>query len=202
METSAAPPRLRDRQREQTRGELAVAALALAIDQGLANVRVPQIAAAAGVSTRTFNNYFSSKEAAITWPARRRAARMAEDLLTRPADEPLAAALEAAIVGRYGAAQQDGLPPGWLCDFRRLVAAEPALHGEYLKASHTAELALAAAIAARGGYDELGSAVLAAMVVGAERAAVMRWMQDTTRSRRLVETVRTAVRQAVAGVGP
>jgi hypothetical protein len=40
------------------------------------------------------------------------------------------------------------------------------------------------------------------MVVGAERAAVMRWMQDTTGSSRLVETVRPAVRQAVAGVGP
>jgi AcrR family transcriptional regulator len=118
VDTSVAtPPRLRDRQREQTRRELAVAALALATDQGLASVRVPQIAAAAGVSTRTFNNYFSSKEAAITWPARRWAVRMAEDLLARPADEPLAA-LEAAIVGRYGAPEQDGLPAGWLRDFR------------------------------------------------------------------------------------
>ena len=48
----------RERQREETRRDLAIMALELASARGLANVRVPDIAAAAGVSTRTFNNYF------------------------------------------------------------------------------------------------------------------------------------------------
>jgi hypothetical protein len=44
-----------------------------------------------------------------------------------------------------------------------------------------------------------GSAVLAAMVAGAERAAVMHWMRAPSGS--LVATVREAIEQAVAGIG-
>jgi len=80
------------------------------------------------------------------------------------------------------------------------VAREPALYGEYLTAMAVAELELAGAIAARmaaGGL--LRARVLAAMVAGADRAAVMYWME--TRSESLAGTVRQAVRQAVAGIG-
>ena len=73
-----APRRRRDWQKEQTRLDLALAAFELAKAEGLANVRVPQIAEAVGVSTRTFNNYFSSKEAAIVWPTTLRWARLAD----------------------------------------------------------------------------------------------------------------------------
>ena len=97
-------------------------------------MRVPQIAEAVGVSTRTFNRYFSRKEAAIVFPTTLRAARMASDLAEHPAGEPLADALVAIVAGLYGPAGQDGLPDGWLDGFRVLVAGEPALHGEYLKA--------------------------------------------------------------------
>jgi hypothetical protein len=45
----------------------------------------------------------------------------------------------------------------------------------------------------------LRARVLAAMVAGAERAAVMYWME--TRSGSLAGTVRRAVEQAVAGIG-
>ncbi len=70
-------------------GLAALAAFELARERGLANVRVPEIARAAGVSTRTFNNYFASKERAIAWLAGRHAAEMASALQGRPADEPL-----------------------------------------------------------------------------------------------------------------
>jgi AcrR family transcriptional regulator len=192
--------RRRDRQREETRRDLALAAYELASTGGLANLRVPDIAAAAGVSTRTFNNYFSSKEAAIAWPATRRGGRMATNLLERPDDEPLGDALVAAVSDLYGPGQDDGLPPGWLAGFRTLVATEPSLHGEYLKASDAAERALARAIAERvGDGDGLWTRVLAAMAVGAERAAVRYWLQQD-RQGSLVGMVRTAVKQAVAGI--
>jgi hypothetical protein len=80
------------------------------------------------------------------------------------------------------------------------VAREPALHGEYLAAMAAAERELGDAIAARmpaGGL--LRARVLAAMVVGAERAAVMHWM--AARSGSLAGTVRQAIGQAVAGIG-
>lgn len=190
----------RDLQKEQTRLELALAAFELAKSQGLAKVRVPEIAAVAGVSTRTFNNYFSSKEQAIAWLAGRHAAGTAAALQAAPADEPLDNALVGAVIGQYGPARDHGLPPHWLRDFRSLVANEPALHGEYLSAMASAERQLADAIAARApAGGRLRANVIAAMVSGAERAAVMYWME--TRSGSLVETVRDGLQQALSGIG-
>src|SRR3984885_10550010 len=162
-----APMRRRDWQKEQTRLDLALAAFELAKAEGLAKVRVPQIAEVVGVSTRTFNNYFSSKEAAIVWPSTLRGARLAGDLAARPAGELLADALVSAGGNLYGPAGQEGLPEGWLAGFRSLVAAEPALHGEYLKAQTAGERALAEVIAARTGADcdDLEPLLLAGVVI-------------------------------------
>ena len=194
--------RRRDRQREETRRDLAFAAFELASERGLANVRVPEIAAAAGVSTRTFNNYFASKEEAIAWPAAHRAARWAESLLARPAEEPLRQALLAVSAELYGAPPREGLPADSLRKLRTLVATEPGLRGEYLKASQAAEQALARAIVTRtdAGEDELAPNVIAAIVVGAERAAVMHWMRQEEKAGPLRGTVLAAVRLALAGV--
>jgi AcrR family transcriptional regulator len=196
------PARRRDQQKEQTRLDLALAAFDLAREHGLAGVRVPQIAAATGVSPRTFNNYFASKEAAIVWPTARRATRLAANLAGRPAEEPLADALAAAVASMYDQDEMDGLPSGWLRDFRALVAKEPALHGEYLKAAAAAEAALAGAIARRTGAeeDQLEPQVLAAVVAGAERAAVRYWVRQANASSTLTDVVRTAVGMAVRGM--
>ncbi|GAA4285338.1 TetR family transcriptional regulator [Brevibacterium daeguense] len=55
----------RDRKARLTRRAIHVAAVHQVLDQGLENATVAHIAAEAGVSTRTFFNYFSSKEDAI-----------------------------------------------------------------------------------------------------------------------------------------
>lgn len=181
-----------------TRRRLALAALELASANGLANVRVPEIAAAAGVSPRTFNNYFPSKEAAIAWPAARRATKLADNLLARPAQEKLGAAIVAAVSDLYSA-PEEGYPAQWLQSFRALVAREPTLYGEYLKAADAGERALASAICIRAGTseDELWPKVLAAMAVGAERAAVRHWITQRQKPGRLAETVRAALQQAL-----
>jgi AcrR family transcriptional regulator len=200
--TPGRPPlRRRDQQKEDTRLDLAFAAFELARADGLANVRVPQIAEAVGVSPRTFNNYFPSKEAAIVFPTTLRAARMASNLAERPADEPLADALVESVACLYGTEGQDGLPDGWLDGFRALVAAEPALHGEYLKSVAAGERDLAGAIASRMGAaaDNLGPLVLAAVVVAAERAAVLHWFRQTTRRSPLADVVRDAIDMAARG---
>jgi AcrR family transcriptional regulator len=196
------PGRRRDQQKEQTRLDLSLAAFELAREYGLARVRVPQIAAATGVSPRTFNNYFASKEAAIVWPATWRASRLAASLDARPLAEPLADALAEAVASLYEHDDMDGLPPGWLGDFRALVATEPGLHGEYLKAAAAVEVALAGAIARRTGAQEgdLEPQVLAAVVAGAERAAVLYWARQPSPSATLVEVIRTAVAMAARGM--
>jgi AcrR family transcriptional regulator len=200
----APPARRRDLQKDQTRLALSLAAFELARQHGLAGVRVPQIAAATGVSPRTFNNYFPSKEAAIAWPATRRGEMLAASLASRPPAEPLADALAEAAASMYQQDEMDGLPPGWLRDFRAMVAAEPALHGEYLKAASTVEATLADAIARRMGTAEgrLEPQVLAAVVAGAERAAALYWARRAQGSATLEDTVRAAVGMAVRGLAP
>jgi len=115
----------------------------------------------------------------------------------------LADALAEAVAGLYEQDEIDGLPAGWLRDFRALVATEPALHGEYLKAAAAAvETALASAIARRTGASEgqLEPQVLAAVVAGAERAAVLYWARQASPSSTIVAVVRTAVAMAVRGM--
>ena len=56
---------MRERKKLATREALSAAALRLALEHGPENVRVDDIAEAAGVSPRTYNNYFSSREQAI-----------------------------------------------------------------------------------------------------------------------------------------
>ena len=57
---------LRERKKLATRQALGTAAMQLAVERGLENVLVEDIAAAADVSPRTFNNYFASKYEAIS----------------------------------------------------------------------------------------------------------------------------------------
>ena len=52
----------RERKKRATRRALRTAALDLAMERGLAAVHINEIAARAGVSTRTFFNYFDTKE--------------------------------------------------------------------------------------------------------------------------------------------
>jgi AcrR family transcriptional regulator len=59
-----AGPSLRERKKQRTRRAIHDAALALALERGLAQVTVGDICAAAGISERTFFNYFPSKAAA------------------------------------------------------------------------------------------------------------------------------------------
>jgi AcrR family transcriptional regulator len=191
-------PSRRERHREETRRDLAFIALEMASERGLGNVRVPEIAAAAGVSTRTFNNYFPSREAAIAWPARRRFTRLADTLRARPAGEPLGEALVATIRELYSTPPALDQPTSWIGRFRVLVASEPALLAEYLRISDAGEQLLARAIAERtgAGEEQLRPKVLAAIVVGAERAAIRHWMNNTDKSTPVAEMVDTALLEA------
>ncbi|MER6007706.1 TetR/AcrR family transcriptional regulator [Nonomuraea angiospora] len=167
---------LRARNKQATREAISHAALRLAIEQGphgLALVRVHDIATAAGVSPRTYNNYFSSREEAICAFHADQARRAGQALRARPAGEPLDQAVIAAVVELYTDPEPDraGL---------RMIMSTPALEGEALKTFTMAEGPLAEAIAARTGVDprrDLFPAVVAAAVAGAIRVAGRRWLE-------------------------
>ena len=80
---------LRERKKVATRRALGMAAMRLAVERGLDNVLVEDIAEAAGVSARTFNNYFASKHEAICALGFDRAMRVGAALRERPPGEPL-----------------------------------------------------------------------------------------------------------------
>jgi|SRR5690242_12259532 len=194
---------LRERYKSATRLALSRAAVRLALRDGLENVRVPDIAAEAGVSTRTFNNYFSSKEEAIVALGLDRAERIAAALRDRPPAEPVPDALLAAIVEHWSAAVSGRPGAGGDDDWRarlRLLISAPALQGEYLKAVVAMERTLAAAIAARAGLPEPGvpEQALAAAVAAAERVAVEHWLTSGA-GEALPDLLREATSLVVAG---
>ena len=167
---------LRERKKLAVRHALGSAALRLAMERGPENVTIEDITAEAGVSLRTFGNYFSSKYEAICALGTDRARRIGAGLLGRPAGEPLWQALVNAVLAHYEGAGQ-APDAEWLARLE-LVLRSPALRGEYLKVNSGMQEALAAAIAVRTGMDaeqDMYPRILAGAVTAAAEVAVRRW---------------------------
>ncbi|MCX0242568.1 TetR/AcrR family transcriptional regulator [Streptomyces drozdowiczii] len=167
------PPGLRERKKQATREALREAALRLAIEHGPDRVRVEDISEAAGVSPRTYNNYFASREQAIVSAVTAdREARVAAAVTARPADVRLADAVTDAVVEQYtdpGARGREAL---------LLVTTRPALRDAFLDATAGVEPPLTAAIAARLDDASAPTArVLAASTAAAIRIALEGWLR-------------------------
>ena len=170
------PPSLRDRKKRATREALQAAALRLALEHGPEQVRVEDIAEAAGVSPRTYNNYFPSREHAIVAAvAADRAAGVAVAVTTRAAQVSLGEAVIDAVVGLY-TDSGDHRPDALL-----MIAASPALRACYVDAVTTVEGPLADAISERcPDIERLTAEVLAAGVGAAAKVALRQWLQSTS----------------------
>jgi AcrR family transcriptional regulator len=167
---------LRERKKLATRHALSEAALRLAVERGLDGVLVEDIAAAANVSPRTFNNYFSSKLEAICAIGTDRAQEIGATLRQRPADEPLWEAITAAVMEHYEGSDQ-ALDTDWMRGLAAVLNSPP-LEGEYLKITAATQRALAEAIADRRGTDinqDMLPMVLAGAVTAASETAVRYW---------------------------
>ena len=170
--------RLREQKKQATREALREAALRLALTHGPENVRVDDIADAAGVSPRTYNNYFSSREQAIVAAVTaEREARVAAAVADRPASVGLAHAVVEAIVEQYtdpGEQHRDAL---------LLITTRPALRDAFVDTASAIEHPLADAITQRlSDTDPLAARVLAASVAAATRVALHQWVQPSTAS--------------------
>ncbi|SDF78105.1 transcriptional regulator, TetR family [Lentzea fradiae] len=165
---------LRERKKAATREALAEAAWTLCVERGLDGVTVEQIARAAGVSLRTFFNYFSSKEEAIVAGDTATAVAFVDEFAARPPDEPVLVALKNALHAVYPSQS----------DFDRLrrlreLRQHPALLPHVFAAFSAREQALTAAIAQRCGADPLEDpypAVAASSFLASMRAVVHWWL--------------------------
>jgi AcrR family transcriptional regulator len=172
----------RDRKKQATRGALRAAALKLVAARGFSQVTVEDIAEEADVSTRTFFNYFTSKESAVIGADPARVERMRESLLARPPDEPAITALRAVLVesAEVKAEEIDDLGEGKDAWFRRfsVVRKDPELAGAY--SAHIAEIErnLVGAVAERLGTDAASDpfpALVTATALAATRVAGLYW---------------------------
>ncbi|MGB3438439.1 MAG: TetR family transcriptional regulator [Actinophytocola sp.] len=177
-----ARPGLRERKKRETRIALSWAAIRLTVERGFDNVRVEDIAAEAGVSPRTFNNYFASKGEAVAARQLERARAIADELRARPASEPLWEAITNATMARFALGQDDhrGAEDERWAEGLRLMVGEPALQGEFMKTSAAVEAEFAAVIAERTGTDadtDLYPRLVASAVGSAMRVAIQHWLR-------------------------
>jgi AcrR family transcriptional regulator len=169
------PSGLRERKKEATRKALREAALRLAMERGPDNVRVDDIADAAGVSPRTYNNYFSSREQAIVAAVTaERETRVAAAVAARPAAMRLSNAVVEAIVQQY--TDSSSHDPRALL----LITTRPALRDAFLGSAAGIEEPLTAVLAERiGDGGTVTARVLAASVAAAIRVALGQWVRPT-----------------------
>ncbi|MCL3994025.1 TetR family transcriptional regulator [Streptomyces lavenduligriseus] len=130
--------------------EIARAAAALFVRQGLRATRAEDIAQAAGIAPRTFYRYFATKEEAVAPLYAAGAQRWIEAVRTAPAGLPVPQALEHAV--------RHTLTPGlgvsaasweWLRTLVRLADTSPALRKVWAEVCQASEGALAEILAAR-----------------------------------------------------
>lgn len=198
---------LRERKKAETRTALSWAAISLTVERGYDNVKVEDIAAAAGVSPRTFNNYFASKAEAIVSRQVDRSRRAADALRARPANEPLWTAITAAAMDQFVAGPEiEDMPvtdpAQWVAGLRVMVA-EPVLQAEMMRAAAAAEKELAEAVAERTGTDttkDMYPHLVAAAVTAAENVALRLYLQGEGSEAGMTQLLPEALAQFAAGL--
>jgi AcrR family transcriptional regulator len=166
---------LRERKKLATREAMSRAAWSLMMEHGIEAVTPEAVAEAAGVSPRTFRNYFWAPEEAVVDGMVRRASVVVEALRARPADEPVwesfMQVLPDTLASLVGSRE----------DIECLMRArdtDPALLGQHLAVIERLHELLIEAIADRTGTDphrDLNAHLLALAATNAMSAATRVW---------------------------
>ena len=172
-------PGLRERKKEATREGLHEAALRLAAERGPDRVTIDDIADAAGVSRRTFSNYFSGIQEALLYREQERMRMLLDLIRARPARERAWTALTRAAFELYERVGERD--PMWLAQ-ARLVRHHPSLAGYQVAAYAALERDLAELVAARqetqDPYAQMRARLVAAAYLSALRIALQTWLDD------------------------
>jgi AcrR family transcriptional regulator len=164
----------RDRKKQATRAALTAAALRLVDERGLDHVTVEDISEAADVSSRTFFNYFTSKDEALTGDNLIDSNGLRDRFLAVAPGIPVIGAILLAM--RPDIEQMQADQEMWFLRMRVLTA-NPSLLPRLLARSTAADEQIVAAIAQRTGVGpDNGYPLLVTSVVGAAfRTAMLRW---------------------------
>jgi AcrR family transcriptional regulator len=165
----------RERKKQATRQALHEAAFLLVEEHGLAAVTVEAIADRADVATRTFFNYFPSKEEAVLDRDPTRPETLRQALLERPAAEDALTALRRVLDDLV---TEQVLDAERLLRRMRLVRSEPLLRATMAAMHDEIEDALVAGVADRTGQDphvDLYPALVVSASWGAFKVAYLRW---------------------------
>ncbi|MFJ8534256.1 TetR/AcrR family transcriptional regulator [Streptomyces sp. NPDC093591] len=158
--------------------EIARAAAALFVKQGLRATRAEDIAQAAGVAPRTFYRYFATKEEAVAPLYAAGADRWAEAVRTAPPELPVLQALEHAAHHTLTPGAGVSAPSWeWIRTLVRLADTSPALRKVWAEVCHEAETTLADVLTSRG-HDNVAAPDLrftAAVAAASVRVAVETW---------------------------
>lgn len=198
MTPSAAELGLRERKKVATRQALHDAAFRLATQHGVGHVTVEAIADEAGVSRRTFSNYFANKEEALLYGDQQRMRVLIGMVRARPAHESPWTALTKSAQEFYP--QFGDLDPEWAAQ-GRLLRAQPALVAAQVHIYAALERELAAAVAARLTREDpfgVRARLTAAAFLAALRVALQIWL-DGTSGRQLSELVSETLTEAGRG---
>ncbi|WP_235017823.1 TetR/AcrR family transcriptional regulator [Thermomonospora echinospora] len=171
-------PGLRERKKAATRQALHEAAMRLAVEHGLEQVTVEAIADLAGVSRRTFSNYFAGKEDALLYGDEERLRTLVDAFAVRPPDEPSWTALRHAFDDLYSRLGRSP-DPEW-AQRVRLVKKHPSLLGRQMANYATTEQRLAELIGQRDGTSP-GSTrprIMAAAFLHGIRIASTLWVEE------------------------
>jgi AcrR family transcriptional regulator len=166
---------LAERKRQLVRDELAEAALQLLAKQGYEETTVDHIAAAAGVSRRTFFRHFQSKEDVLVQFLSDLGTAMCAELSARPASEPPPVALRETVMKFVADIEQF---PEKSRALTAIIYGTPALRARHLERQDQWRAGLAEALAERTGAapDDLRPAITAAAALNALDIALARWV--------------------------
>jgi AcrR family transcriptional regulator len=188
-------PGLRERKKIATRQALHEAALRLAAGHGVDRVTVEAIADEAGVSRRTFSNYFASKEQALLHGDQERMLLLVEAVRARPVDEQPWSALTHAAEEFYR--ELGDLDPAGVAR-SRLVRSHPALAAQQVQIFTALERDLGAEVALRLGDEGVRARLTAATFMATLRVALDAWL-DMPPGTRLWDVVRSALAESGRG---
>ncbi|HEX8866375.1 MAG TPA: TetR family transcriptional regulator [Lentzea sp.] len=164
---------LRERKKAETRRVLAAAALRLAMERGLDGVTVEDIADQAGVSRRTFSNYFANKEDAVLGADRERFQALVALVGSRPPGERPWDALRAATAELYRTWPVPDVE--WMAQLR-LLRRHPSLLARQAGDQVALERDLTAVLVLREPDEEVAR-LMASTFLAAVRTGIALWLE-------------------------